>query len=212
MTRDWRAWHRAYDDPTSSLSRRLDDVVAAIRAALDAAPPGPLRLISLCCGDARDVTRALTDHPRAGDMTGCLVELDPHLAASAATNLHSIGSSLVVRCGDASNPSLFSDMMPADLLLLVGIFGNVTDIDVERLITSVPLICAEGATVIWTRHRREPDLTPEIARWFAAAGCSSIGFVSPGSGSYAIGTERCARSNPLERLSDSLFTFRDDLW
>jgi hypothetical protein len=29
--------------------------------------------------------------------------------------------------------------------------------DVERTILALPMLCAEGATVIWTRHRRPPD-------------------------------------------------------
>ena len=44
---------------------------------------------------------------------------------------------------------MFSDIAPADVLLLVGIFGNITDTDVERVISSVPTICNQGATVIW---------------------------------------------------------------
>ena len=212
VTRDWRTWHRAYDDPTSDLSRRLNEIVDAIHSAIDSAPPGPLRLISLCCGDAPDVTRALTDHPRRSDVTGCLIELDSQLAATASANLRSIGSGLVVRCGDASDPKLFADMAPADVLLLVGIFGNITDTDVERVISSVPTICKQGATVIWTRHRRDPDLTPKIAHWFATAGCVSSTFRSPGRGSYAVGSERCEHATPLALLPDRLFTFRDDLW
>jgi hypothetical protein len=210
--RDWRSWHRAYDDPTSALARRLNEVVDVLESALDVAPPGPLRLISLCCGDARDVTRTLADHPRRDDVTGCLIELDPELAATASANLHSIGSRVEVRCGDASDPKMFSDMAPADLLLLVGIFGNVTDADVEGVISSVPAVCKQGATVIWTRHRRYPDLTPSIAQWFVDAGCEPSTFSSPGLGSYAVGSERCQRTTSLALLPERLFTFRDDLW
>ena len=34
-----------------------------------------------------------------------MIEIDPQLAATASTNLNSIGSELVVRCGDASDPN-----------------------------------------------------------------------------------------------------------
>ena len=33
-----------------------------------------------------------------------------------------------------------------------------------------PQLCATGGTVVWTRHRRAPDLVPDICRWFAARG------------------------------------------
>ena len=61
----------------------------------------------------------------------CVVELDRHLDSAARMNLSAIQSSVTARCGDASDPSLVSDMLPADLLLLVGMFGNVSDTDVH---------------------------------------------------------------------------------
>ena len=73
-------------------------------------------------------------------------------------------------------------------------------------------MCRPGAAVIWTRHRREPDVTPAIRDWFDAVGCVSMEFVSPGTGSFAIGLERVVDPPVGGRLADRLFTFRDDLW
>ena len=81
--RDWRAWHDAYDHPGSSLAQRLRVVQARIVGALDAAPPGPLRAISLCAGQGRDLIPVLARHPRGRDVTARLVELDPGLAGAA---------------------------------------------------------------------------------------------------------------------------------
>ena len=212
MTRDWSSWHRGYDDPTSALSRRLDVVVEMLRSALDRAPVGPIRLISLCSGDARDVARALADHPRRDDVTGCLIEFDPELADAAGMNMRNVGSHHAVRCGDASDPGMFIDLVPADVLLLVGIFGNIDDCDVQRRISVVPAICRQGATVIWTRHRREPDLTPSIVQWFEDAGCEASTFSSPGPGSFAVGSERCRNATSSAQFPGRLFAFRDELW
>ena len=33
--------------------------------------------------------------------------------------------------------------------------------------------------MIWTRHRREPDLTPQIRAWFTGAGFEELAFGSP---------------------------------
>ena len=76
VTPDWSEWHRKYDDPSTGHPQRLAVVVEQIRAALDRAGPGPVELLSLCAGDGRDVVTAATAHPRAADLTGCLVELD----------------------------------------------------------------------------------------------------------------------------------------
>lgn len=77
MTRDWYAWHDQYTDPASPLSRRLAEVRTHVGAALDAARPGPLRAVSLCAGQGRDLIPVLATHPRGGDVTARLVELDP---------------------------------------------------------------------------------------------------------------------------------------
>jgi hypothetical protein len=37
-------------------------------------------------------------------------------------------------------------------------------------VLGMPTLCSPGATVVWTRHRREPDLTPTIREWFVEAG------------------------------------------
>ena len=51
-TVDWQAWHSPYEDPDSELSRRLALVQAQLRAALDGAPAGRIRLISVCAARA----------------------------------------------------------------------------------------------------------------------------------------------------------------
>jgi hypothetical protein len=73
---DWQLWHTPYDDRTSALSARLSVVQEQLSRALDRAPSGPLRLLSLCSGQGRDVLPVLAQHPRGRDVTGRLVELD----------------------------------------------------------------------------------------------------------------------------------------
>ena len=50
--RDWVEWHRDYDDPGSLLWRRGELVQGHLRAELERAPAGDVRLISLCAGQA----------------------------------------------------------------------------------------------------------------------------------------------------------------
>lgn len=211
MARDWVAWHKAYEDPSSSLSQRQRDVATMIRTFLDATPAGELRILSLCAGDGGDLGVALADHPRRGDVSGVLVEFDPELVERAQAKQRAIGSRLEVRCADAGDPLNFAEYAPVDLLMLVGIFGNISDDDIRNTINAVPSLCKTGATVIWGRHRREPDLTPTIREWFDAIGCTSTGFVSPGVGSHSSASElvRVASNDPLPA---KLFTFVDDLW
>jgi hypothetical protein len=72
---DWQAWHDDYDVSDSPLYRRLLTVQAHVRAALDTAPSGPLRVVSGCAGQGRDLLDVLAEHPRREDVTARLVEL-----------------------------------------------------------------------------------------------------------------------------------------
>jgi SAM-dependent methyltransferase len=211
MARDWVAWHQAYEDPSSSLWQRQRDVATMIGTFLDNAPVGELRILSLCSGDGGDLELALADHSRTCDVTGCLVEFDAELVGRAQAKQRAVGSRLEVRCADAGDPTNFADVAPVDLLLLVGIFGNISNEDIQNTINAVPSLCKSGATVLWGRYRRAPDLTPQIRQWFDAIGCASTGFVSPGPGSHSSASERLgiASNGPLPT---KLFTFLDDLW
>ncbi|HEY0716369.1 MAG TPA: SAM-dependent methyltransferase [Streptosporangiaceae bacterium] len=178
--RDWVAWHEAYDDPASRLSARLTLVKQQLAGALDRAPAGAVRLVSLCAGQGRDVIETLPGHPRRDDVTAVLVEASPVLTGQARAGAAAAGLTAVqVREADASQVTSFADAVPADVLLLCGIFGNVSAEDIARTVAAAPALCAPEATVIWTRHRRPPDLTPQIRAWFSAAGFTEFAFGSP---------------------------------
>lgn len=175
--KDWVAWHQAYDDPSSSLAVRLGRVRRHLAAALDQAPPGRIQLVSLCAGQGRDVLGVLPDHPRRDDVWALLVEADAHNAEVARERATQAGLGQVeVRQADASQTASFADALPADVLLLCGIFGNVTDSDIKHTIDAADGLCADGATVIWTRHRQHPDVTPRMRAWFAANGFEEVAF------------------------------------
>jgi putative methyltransferase len=183
----WVEWHQAYEDPDSFLSVRLRLVQEGVRARLNAMGPGPgpgpgpIRVVSLCAGQGRDVIDVLATHPRSGDAQALLVELDPALCAFARDRAAAAGLAGVVRVveGDASDARHYADMVPADLVLVCGLFGNISDEDVSGVVAALPSFCTRGGEVIWTRHRRPPDLTPAIRGWFDAAGFEEVSFAAP---------------------------------
>ena len=97
--------------------------------------------------------------------------------------------------------------MPADLVLVCGVFGNVTDDDVMRTIDLLPTLCAPGATVIWTRHRRAPDLTPAVRRRFAAAGFEEVAFHALDGTTQGVGMHRLTAAPCPFAPDERLFTF-----
>jgi ubiquinone/menaquinone biosynthesis C-methylase UbiE len=204
----WSRWHDDYEDPSSSLSWRLSIVQRRFSEALDVAP-GPVRVLSLCAGQGRDVVDVLCAHPRREDVTAVLVDNDVSNCDFAATRAaeHRLAN-VDVRCADAADVSTYADAVPADVLLLCGIFGNITDEDVKHTVDNAARLCAPGATVLWTRHRKPPDLTVAIRAWFAAAGFADVAFETrPGDSYAAVGTERL-NSAPLPFDPElRLFTF-----
>jgi hypothetical protein len=183
--RDWIAWHQGYDQD-SPLHHRLIAVQRRIRDALLASPAGPIRVVSACAGEGRDLFGALDLHPRAPDVRGRLVELDVELARRAAA---SAPPGIEVVCADAGRTDAYVGAVPADLVLVCGVFGNITDADVRGTIGALPTLCASSATVVWTRHRRPPDLTVDIQGWFAAAGFEPIAFDAPADFEWSVGVQ-----------------------
>jgi hypothetical protein len=204
---DWVAWHGRYAHCDSLQSRRLPVVRAHIREFLESRADTP-RVISICAGDGRDLLGVLEEMPEPDCVRARLVELSPKLADDALARAREAQlEGVEVLTADAGVTDAYADAVPADLVLACGVFGNVSDRDVERTVRTLPQLCAEGGTVVWTRHRRDPDLTPRIRAWFADAGFREQAFDSPGPDSFSVGVHVLERPpEPLER-GRRLFTF-----
>jgi hypothetical protein len=208
---DWKVWHHDYDDPDSPVSRRLVEVRARL-AALLAGGEGPLRVLSLCAGDARDLIPVLAAGSRSVD--ACLVELDPELAESGRRDARSAGVDLEMRCGDAGLVATFADVLPVDVLLLVGVLGNVSDADAERTIAACASMVVPGGTVLWSRSNRfRVEATHDYddpAVWvrdrFEAHGFETREFLVPEVDAWRLGVSRLVLPSPGS-LPERLFSF-----
>jgi hypothetical protein len=202
---DWVAWHTDYESD-SPLRRRLEIVQRHIVTALDRIEHSPARVISMCAGEARDLRGALQQVARR-DLVGRLVELDPGLASLARAGLAGLGvAGIEVVAGDAGEMGAYRGAAPADLVLECGVFGNISDADVERTVRASAALCAPGATLIWTRHRRPPDLTTAVRHWFEESGFTEIAFEPVPDSNGSVGVARY--DGPLVALADGpLFTF-----
>ncbi len=207
----WVKWHDEYGDPNSPLSLRLAEVKRQLRAALDEAPVGPLRLIALCAGRGRDVLDVLEEHPRRSDVAARLVELDSLLASDAAATARERGlAGVVVVLGDASRTDAYEGAVPANIVLVCGVFGNISLDDIAHTVATLPALCAQNAQVIWTRHRRAPDRTGEIRAMFDEHGFSEVAFAAPADYVYCVGTHQLARAPDPFEPGVTMFTFSGD--
>jgi ubiquinone/menaquinone biosynthesis C-methylase UbiE len=208
---DWTAWHRAYEDPGSVISRRLEIVRRVLAAALAASPPGPIRLLSICAGDGRDVLGVLEHHPRTLDVDATLVDLDPGLiaAARAAAEDRGLGQ---VRCviGDAGEASWYEAARPIGVLLVCGVFGNISAHDLHVSLRACGVVVAPGGHLVWTRHRRPPDQTPQIRGWLADLGFDEVSFDVVQGTLASVGSHRRTERATTDVLPERLFQFMGD--
>ncbi|HET6874336.1 MAG TPA: hypothetical protein VFH70_06130 [Acidimicrobiales bacterium] len=204
---NWIDWHDAYEHPGSSLSRRLEVVRERLRTALDGAGPSPT-VLSLCSGDGRDVIGTLTGRPTPTGRV-VLVEADEDLAERARRMAEVQNLTQVeVRCRDAGAVESFIDVVPVDVLLLCGIFGNIDHPTVKRVVEAVPGLVRTGGYVIWTRGGSEPDRRPEIRGWFAEAGMEEVAFDGAPE-PYGVGLNRVTIPGHSPGLGpERLFSFR----
>lgn len=182
-TRDYVAWHDRYDDPASSLPRRL----AMVRAILDVEVndrTGPVRVLSLCAGDGRDVLGTLAERHDAGRVSVDLVELHPELASRARSLAGDVKARVDVIVADAGCSSTYRDLatVPADIVLLVGVLGNICESDVNRTLGALPALCAPGATAVWTRGRSLDGATDFVTP--VRDGLAAAGFIEKSIGSF----------------------------
>ncbi len=212
---DWVQWHNLYETPERVVAQRLLIVQRLIRDSLASRSGDEIRVVSICSGQARDILGVLADHPGRFSVSGRLIELDPTNTVEATTRAHAAGLDRIeIVTGDASVTEAYAGAVPADLVLVCGVFGNIPDVDVHRTIDALPQFCRRDATVIWTRHRGPPDLTPAIREWFVHAGfveigCESTSAEAPKPGAFPaqfVGAHRWPRDPLALELGQRLFT------
>ena len=204
---DWSEWHEADARPDSRLAARLAAVRGEITRCLDVTAPDPVRVVSACSGDGRDLLGVLSQRSDASRVTALLVERDAELASRARASAGNLSARVEVRQADAAQSDVYADAVPAELVLLCGIFGNISDADIRTTVAAAPQLCAPGAEVIWTRHRGEPDLTPSIREWFAEAGFEEVTFIAPDADDWSVGVHRLASDPLLLEPGRQWFTF-----
>jgi hypothetical protein len=209
---DWAAWRAGYDDPDSPLSRRRRSVQRCLHRWLDEAPSGPLRVVSACSGDGRDLLEVLARHADAPRIHARLLEVDQGLAARAQKLAGEQGLDQVeVVRADAGCTDAYSGAVPADLVMWCGVFGNLSHADVAATIDVTRSLASPGAHVIWTRGRfadRDPvEPTDAIRAWFAESGFEEVSLDRPEDSPYRVGMHRFVGAPAPLELGRTFFRF-----
>lgn len=155
--RDYQQWHHSYD--------------------------GPMRVVSACAGDGRDVLGVLAQREDAARVSATLIELHPDIAQKAADSASAARlTGVEVRIADAGNTDAYAGAVPAQLVILVGIFGNISERDLERTIRAAPQFCTPGGTLLWSRGRGRDDRNDAVRAWFADTGFTELDYAANDTG------------------------------
>lgn len=171
----WYHWHAHYDELHSADTDRLEVVQELLIHALDHAPPGSLTAVSACSGQGRDLLPVLIHHPRGPDVSALMLELDP-LNAEFLTA--ALGSTSLVRVevvvADAGHTDAYIGTVPADLVLLCGVFANIDLANASRTVDAATALCRPGGTVVWSSYGARVSEADEVIALFETSGFERI--------------------------------------
>jgi hypothetical protein len=154
------------------------------------------------------VIGVLAGHPRRDEVRARLVELDEHNVALAQQTAQAAGLDRVEMLqADAGITDACAGAVPAQIVVVCGIFGNITVNDIQATVAALPSLCAPSALVLWTRRRTPPDLTPAIRSWFRGAGFREEAFDISHDGFMSVGAHRLTGEPATLIPGQRLFTF-----
>jgi hypothetical protein len=207
--RTWQNWpERAYG--TRLYQGRLAAVQELLAERLDEAA-GPVRIVSLCAGDGRDVIGTLARRPRGEQVRAWLVELNRQSTLEGRRYATEAGVAEKVSFinGDATLYATYRDVPQAAIVMACGVWGHVPAPQRGRLVRALACLCQEGASVIWTRgvakgmHRLE-----EIEAHFTAAPWRPLrSFITP-DGKWAVYSYRYCGPRQERPATGRIFNFR----
>jgi hypothetical protein len=210
MPKNWFEWHDLYNT-SPRLQQRLEIVREYIAYSLDAVPPGVIRLVSLCAGDGRDLLGTLASHHRTKDVYARLVELDSQLVERGRTTIESLGLTQQIEFinGDATSSANYEGAVPADIVILCGVLGNIPDEnELNRLLGNLSFLSKKGAFVIWTRGHSQGIAYSDIVRkYFAEFGFEEVNFKLTATGDMGVGIHRYLGETLVVPKEKQLFLF-----
>jgi hypothetical protein len=205
----WSNWP-AMSYRRASYVKRLKVVQDQFAASLTEREPGPVRVVSLCAGDGRDVMGVLESHTRRADVTAWLVELDPKSVAAGVKARDEVGLSrnVIFIQGDATDFATYKDILPSDIVLVCGVWGHVRPEEQLSLVKALGKFCKPGGTVIWSRGlKRGMERFTELQALFERNSFERVGESFTPDGKWGVCTHRYM-GKPVEvPTSGRIFNF-----
>ncbi len=210
MPKDWFEWHDLYNTEPK-LQQRLQIVREYISYSLNASPLGKIRVVSVCAGDGRDLLGTLANHLRAKDVYARLVELNPNLVERGQATIASLGLAKQIEYinGDATISSNYVGAVPADIVIVCGVFGNLAnEVELNRLLGNLSFLSKQGAFVIWTRgHSNGIPYSKTVRKFLRESRFEEVNFQLTATGDMGVGIHRYIGENVAAPKEEHLFVF-----
>jgi hypothetical protein len=207
--RPWQNWpERAYG--TRLYQDRLAAVQEHLAERLDQAT-GPVRIISLCAGDGRDVIGTLARRARGENVQAWLVELNRQSVIEGRRRANRVGvaDKVVFVNGDATTYATYRSIPPADIMLACGVWGHVPPCQRRNLVHALACLSQTGGAVIWTRGvARGLHRLREIEAHFEAPSWRQLRLSYTPDGKWALNSYRYCGSRQERPISGRIFNFR----
>ncbi|MEH2316680.1 class I SAM-dependent methyltransferase family protein [Nostoc sp.] len=182
-----------------------------IAYSLNASPDGAIRIVSVCAGDGRDLLGTLKNHPRAKDVSARLVEINSNLVERGRASIESLGLAKQIEIinGDATLATNYVGAVPADVVIVCGIFGNLAEeAELNRLLDNLSFLSKPGAFVIWTRgHSNAIPYSDNVRKILSASGFEEVNFKLTDTGDMGVGLHRYLGENLAAPKEQQLFVF-----
>lgn len=210
MPKDWLEWHDLYNTE-AKLQQRLKIVREYISYSLDNSPAGIIRIVSVCAGDGRDLLGILANHPRTEDVYARLVEINPQLVERGRATIESLGLTKQIEFinGDATAAANYVGVVPADIVIVCGIFGNLADEnELNRLLGNLGFLSKKDAFILWTRgHSNGIAYSETVRKYFREFGFEEVNFKLTATGDMGVGIHRYLGENVAVSKEQQLFVF-----
>jgi hypothetical protein len=173
-----------------------------------------VRIISICAGDGRDVIPTLRDHPRGRSCAAFLLETHPALVAAGTRAIAEAGLMEQIQFlhVDATYSTAYLPLVPAAIVLVCGVFGNMLPEQIPSFVQQLPALCQQDGTVIWTRHSQQPATDPAIQQLqsaFVAAGFRAQYEEATMPGGFLVASYQSTRAPHSLPSNHKLFNFVD---
>jgi hypothetical protein len=205
---DWYSWHDGYGG--GPLGGRLQVVQTQINAALATMHEGPIRVISICAGQGHDIVGSLERFERRRDVRALLVELDERNVEATRQRVAAASlPGITVKAADAGITDVYQGTVPANLILACGVFGSLTDEDIDRTVGLLPALSSPNAQVVWTANQAAPGLWDTALGAFDRHGFREVWTTSRAE-ELGVGRHRLTREPEPFEAGKQMFSFADE--